>query len=221
MRAPLPVLVFGLAALSCSSAQADVYTMVDADGRVRYSNVPNDPRYRLYMREKTTSAGKADRVRVTLDKRSPGDNLFVNAALQRRPYHEQVLLAAKEHNLDPALIHAVIAVESNYSSDAVSPKGAIGLMQVMPATGIRFGASAKALRQPATNIRVGTRYLAWLLERFGGDVELALAGYNAGENAVLRHGERIPPFAETRAYVPRVIGYYEQFRGKQFASAER
>ncbi|HEY9396756.1 MAG TPA: lytic transglycosylase domain-containing protein [Burkholderiales bacterium] len=214
-------LVFAAAALSCAVAQADVYSMVDADGRVRFSNVPNDSRYKLYMREQSAPADKADRVRVTLDKRLPGGGLFANPALQRRPYHAHVLAAAKANDLDPALIHAVITAESNYSPMAVSPKGAIGLMQVMPTTGARFGVTAKALRQPDTNIRIGTQYLAWLLDRFDGDVELALAGYNAGENAVLRHGQRIPPYAETRAYVPRVIGYYEQLRGNRYVAAKR
>ncbi len=208
-------------ALSCAAVQADVYSMIDADGRVRFSNVPDDSRYKLYMREQSTPAGKAGRVRATLDKRLPGGGLFVNPTLQRRPYHEHVLAAAKANDLDPALIHAVIRAESNYSPMALSPKGAIGLMQVMPTTGARFGVTAKALRQPDTNIRIGTQYLAWLLDRFDGDVELALAGYNAGENAVLRHGQRIPPYAETRAYVPRVLGYYEQLRGKRYVTARR
>lgn len=214
-------LVFAVTVFSCAVAQADVYSMVDADGQVRFSNVPDDARYKLYMRDRSTPAGKAGRVRVTLDKRLPGGGLLVAPALQRRPYHDHVLAAAKAHHLDPALIHAVIRAESNYSPTALSAKGAIGLMQVMPATGMRFGVSAKALRQPDTNIRIGTQYLAWLLERFDGDVELALAGYNAGENAVLRYGQRIPPYAETRAYVPRVLSYYEQLRGNRYLTARR
>lgn len=209
-------------ALFCgSAAQADVYMLVEADGTVRYSNVPNDARYRLYMREPGTAEGKTGRVRVTLDPKLPGGGFPALPALKDRPYHDFVLKAAKAVELDPALIHAVIAAESDYRPTAVSPKGAIGLMQVMPATGSRFGVSAKALRTPEANIRAGTRYLAWLIERFKGDLELALAAYNAGENAVLRHGNRIPPFSETRAYVPRVLNLYDQLRGRHYASAGR
>lgn len=219
MRAAARI-ALGCALLVCGVARADVYVLVERDGTVRYSNVPDDPRYRLYMRERASAEGKAGRVRVTLDSKRPG-TLQMPTAMHRRPYHEHVLAAAKAYALDPALIHAVIAAESNYRPTAVSPKGAIGLMQVMPATGARYGVSAKALRRPETNIRVGARYLAWLIGHFQGDLELALAGYNAGENAVIRHGNRIPPFAETRAYVPRVLNYYDQFRGRAYAVAGR
>ncbi len=129
-----------------------------------------------------------------------------------RPFQGYVAIAGKAHGLDPDLLHAVIAVESNYNVNAVSPKGAIGLMQIMPATGQRYGVSAKDLRQPESNIRVGSRYLAELLQRFGYDLMLALAGYNAGEYAVIRHGMRIPPYAETQVYVTRVLRAYERLR---------
>jgi len=209
-----------LAAAAGGAAHADIYKLVEPDGTVRFTNVPDNPRYRLYMRERGNDEGKSGRARVTLDRRQ-GAGFNVNAALAARPYHEHVLAAAKAHDLDPALIHAVIAAESNYRAGAVSPKGAIGLMQVMPDTGARFGVSAKALRDPQVNIEVGTRYLAWLIDRFNGDLQLALAGYNAGELAVVRHGNRIPPYAETRAYVPRVLNFYDRLRGRQYASAER
>lgn len=220
MHAALARALFGCTLLACGAAQADVYTLVEPDGTVRYSNVPDDPRYRLYLRDNGKGT-EARRVRVTLDRRLPGGGFPVRPALGNRPYHADVLVAAKAYDLDPALIHAVIAVESDYRPNAVSPKGAIGLMQVMPATAERFGASAAELRRPAANIRIGTRYLAWLLEHFEGDVELALAGYNAGERSVARHGNRIPPYAETRAYVPRVLNLYDRLRGRHYASAER
>jgi soluble lytic murein transglycosylase-like protein len=122
---------------------------------------------------------------------------------------------ASANGLDPALVKAVVAVESAFDPAAVSPKGAIGLMQVIPATGERYGLQPdrrrsveQKLLDPATNVRIGTRYLADLLRRFDNDLVLALAGYNAGEGAVLRHARRVPPFAETRAYVELV----QQFR---------
>ena len=137
-----------------------------------------------------------------------------NPRLDGKPFHEQVLAAAKAHGVDSALVHAVIAAESNYQKNAVSPKGAIGLMQIMPETGARYGVRGPTLVKPDTNIGTGTRYLAELLEMFEGNLELALAGYNAGENAVLRYGMRIPPFAETRAYVARVKRIYAELRAR-------
>lgn len=112
---------------------------------------------------------------------------------------------AAARGLDPALVHAVIKAESAYRSEAVSPKGAVGLMQVMPATGRRFGVND--LAQPESNLRAGTTYLRHLLDRFD-DVSLALAAYNAGEGAVRRFGNAIPPYPETRGYVQEVLRSY-------------
>jgi soluble lytic murein transglycosylase-like protein len=202
--------LFCLLAFS-GAACADIYSFVDEDGTVRFSNVPTDPRYKLFLRE--PNAGKT----VVPGLRSPF-NSGLSADLSTRPYQNHVLEAAQTHKVDPALVHAVIAVESNYNVKAVSPKGALGLMQVMPATGLRYGVDAKRLRRPDINIKTGTRYLADLLEMFDGDVELALAGYNAGENAVIKYGRKIPPYRETQAYVPRVIGLYESWRAPKSVS---
>ena len=128
-------------------------------------------------------------------------------ALARRPFHQEIVRAAQRAGIDPALVHAVIRVESAYNSRAVSPKGATGLMQVIPGTGRRFG--VEDLLQPGANISAGTQYLSYLMRMFNGDLSLALAAYNAGENAVLRHGRRIPPYRETLGYVPRVLRTYE------------
>jgi hypothetical protein len=108
---------------------------------------------------------------------------------------------APEYELDPELVLAVIEVESNFDARAQSPKNAQGLMQLIPATAERFG--VKDVWDPEDNLRGGMAYLSWLLERFDGDVKLALAGYNAGENAVDRH-KGVPPYRETRAYVTRI-----------------
>lgn len=117
-------------------------------------------------------------------------------------YGAAIMDATEQANVSPALVLAVIVVESAGRSDAVSYAGAGGLMQLMPATATRFGVRERF--DPAQNIRGGVAYLDWLLRKFQGDAILALAGYNAGENAVLRHGG-VPPFDETRAYVPKVI----------------
>lgn len=124
----------------------------------------------------------------------------------REAYREHVAQAAREWRLDEALIEAVIAVESAFSPSAVSPKGAVGLMQLMPQTARRFGALDAS--DPAQNIRAGARYLRYLLDLFGGDLELALAAYNAGEGAVRRNGVRVPPFRETVEYVRKVRARY-------------
>lgn len=119
--------------------------------------------------------------------------------------------AAAETGVDYELLKAVVATESGFDPKAVSHRGAIGLMQLIPDTAVRFGVKAKAdatvaqqLTDPRTNIRAGARYLAWLLRRFDGRTELALAAYNAGEGAVDRAGRRIPPYPETRHYVSKV-----------------
>jgi soluble lytic murein transglycosylase-like protein len=123
-----------------------------------------------------------------------------------RPYARQIAIAADAAGLDPELVHAVIAVESAYQASAVSSKGAIGLMQLMPETAL-----ANGTRYPAdvsANLRAGTLHLKDLLARFDDILELALAAYNAGEGAVRRYGNAIPPYAETRRYVPAVLARY-------------
>lgn len=124
-----------------------------------------------------------------------------------RPFARQIAIAAHESGLDPELVHAVIAVESAYQPAAISPKGAVGLMQVMPET-----ASSHGVRDPAdvtANLRAGTRHLSGLMTRFDNRLDLVLAAYNAGEGAVRRHGNSVPPYAETRNYVPAVMGKYQ------------
>lgn len=121
--------------------------------------------------------------------------------------------AADRHGVDPKLVQAVIQVESAFAVSARSPKGALGLMQVMPATGARFGArSPEHLLDPAVNIDVGVRYLRVLGEQFGNRTELVLAAYNAGEGAVIRYGYQVPPYRETREYVRKIMDLYPDGR---------
>ena len=122
----------------------------------------------------------------------------------------EILAATIGTRVSPALVLAMISVESSGRSNAVSHAGAAGLMQLMPATAERFGVTDR--HDPVQNIQGGVAYMDWLLEEFGGDAVLALAGYNAGENAVKRHGG-VPPFDETRAYVPKVLAAWTVARG--------
>lgn len=116
---------------------------------------------------------------------------------------------ARRHDIDPLLLHAIAHVESRHNAQALSPAGARGVMQVMPATARRFGvAAAKALQEPRTNLEVSAAYLKTLQKRFGNNLTLVLAAYNAGEGAVEKHGRRIPPYAETQGYVTQVLDHY-------------
>jgi soluble lytic murein transglycosylase-like protein len=125
-------------------------------------------------------------------------------------WNQLIAWSAGRHEVDPRLVQAVIQVESAYEPAARSPKGAIGLMQLMPATAERYGApSAEALLDPRVNVDVGVRYLRALLDRFDQRTDLALAAYNAGEGAVVRHGYQVPPYRETQDYVRKVRGLYE------------
>lgn len=143
---------------------------------------------------------------------SPLIGLKPNASLKERRQHYRGLIdsTARQHQLWPELVHAVIRAESAYRADALSSAGACGLMQLMPGTAERF--KVRDIWDPAENVRGGATYLRYLLELFQGDLRLALAGYNAGENAVKRYGNLIPPYPETQEYVRKVL---------QFLHAER
>ncbi len=137
-------------------------------------------------------------VAATVDKAAIPGNL---AAM---PFATEIHSAARQAVLDPALVHAVIHVESRHNPVARSPKGALGLMQVLPGTAARYGV-ANPMQSVEENLRAGTRYLRDLMGLFDGRIELVLAAYNAGENAVMRHGQQIPPYRETQKYVPAVL----------------
>lgn len=127
-----------------------------------------------------------------------------------KKYDDHIKKAAIQYAIDPYLVKALVKVESNFNSEAVSPKGAIGVMQLMPGTAKDNGVSKPF--DPAENIRGGVKYLKRLMSLFKGNLELALAGYNAGENAVIKYGYKIPPYSETVNYVEKVLTHYDYLK---------
>jgi soluble lytic murein transglycosylase-like protein len=178
---------------SAVAAHSKIYTYVDADGQRHYTDVPDSNRYRLL-------------VLSPQDRTASGDRYDSSLLAKAGRYDSIIEKAALSASVEPNLLRAVIVVESGFNSRAVSKRGAVGLMQLMPATATRFGVSNPY--DPRENVHAGARYLKFLINRFGQDVRLALAAYNAGEDAVERNGGRIPPFTETMAYVPRVLKIY-------------
>jgi len=182
-------------------AHADIYRYVDQDGKVHFTNVPPDSRFKLYLATEKEPSPVANTITHRYRPYSPAD---------RKKYHAHVMAAARAFQLEPALIHAVISAESGYNPLARSPKGAKGLMQLMPATARRYGVDNPL--DPKQNIEGGSAYLRYLLTLFGNDLQLALAAYNAGEGAVMEYGHRIPPYRETTQYVPKVLSYYKRYK---------
>jgi soluble lytic murein transglycosylase-like protein len=194
------LLVAGVIALGAGSVRADLYGFVDGDrvSVIVSDTPPDDPRYKLFKK------GTAGRF-VTLPPEPPaGEELRLDK------YGSHIHAAAEETRIDPALIHSVIVVESGYNPAARSHAGAVGLMQLMPGTAKRYGVTNRL--DPAQNIRGGARYLRDLMHMFDDNLQLVLAAYNAGEHAVMKYGNRIPPYRETVAYVPRVLRLYRKYR---------
>lgn len=207
LRRPTLRLAGALAAcLACGGALADLYGYVDEKGVPHLSNVPLDSRYYLFKKEPPRPTMP---VPVPMEPPAAGKTARIDPAL-RKQYSPLIANVAKRHQLDAALLHAVVAVESGYNPKAVSPRGAIGLMQLMPDTARRY--AVRNMWDPRENLDAGARYLRDLMALFGNDLALALAAYNAGEEAVIQSGNRIPPFAETRSYVPRVLRHYRHYR---------
>lgn len=214
---------FGIALAIVSPARAEVWGYVDDKGIAHFAAEKLDERYELYFRG-GESFDTADGVRTARPVTVPsGAASKLLAFFEISPDYKQVQhhlrAASKANDIDVELLKAVIATESGFDARAVSPKGAIGLMQVMPSTAQRYGVSAdrkvtveRKLADPAVNIRTGSRYLRYLMDTFAGNVELALAAYNAGEGAVLRAGKRVPNFPETRNYVKTVMQLYAMLK---------
>ena len=208
-----------LAALAATAgiAHADLWVYRDETGKAHFAPTQVDARYQLFYRGTTNLDAPPAPTPVPPDFEGAGE--IIRNRVSGHPnvarFTPLIEQHASRHGLDPALVKALVAVESAFDPNAVSPKGAVGLMQIIPATAERYGITGDAkrsieqkLKDPTINVRIGTRYLADLLKRFENDAVLALAGYNAGEYAVERYDRRVPPFPETRAYVTLV----QQFR---------
>jgi soluble lytic murein transglycosylase-like protein len=193
MALRLAFLITTLLTASGVAANPKIYTYLDAQGQRHYTDVPDNNRYRLL-------------VLSPQDRTASGDRYDQQLLAKATQYDAIIEHAAVSSAVEPNLLRAVIVVESGFNSRAVSKRGAVGLMQLMPATASRFGVSNRY--DARQNVHAGAQYLKFLMDRFGHDIRLALAAYNAGEDAVERCGGQIPPFTETMAYVPRVLKIY-------------
>ena len=183
------------------TARADIYAYADEKGVKHFTNIPGlDKRYKLVRKEGPVAP------RAAMTSFMPSD-----AEIQR--YQSIVTAASRTHGVDASLVHAVISAESAYNPRAVSRAGAQGIMQLLTDTARRYGVTNAM--DPVENIHGGVKYLKDLLAMFNGNAELAVAGYNAGENAVIRYGNRIPPYAETVNYVPKVMDFYRKFQARK------
>ena len=206
----LAVILFALSA----AAHADIWGFVDEHGVAHLSDHQVDERYYLFKKEVpapsplAVAAGSAEADGLVA---AHADRINRARRTQLAPL---VSAVAKEHGIDAALLHAVIAVESGYNTHARSSKGAAGLMQLMPETAQRY--AVKNVWDPRDNLHGGARYLRDLIALFRDNLSLALAAYNAGEAAVVQAGNRIPPYPETRSFVPKVLDHYARYRVQQF-----
>lgn len=177
---------------------ADIYKYVDKYGRVTLTDKPQNSDYKQLVR---TWKGWEE---------ASSQIAFQDFEVNRERHTPLIDDIASRYGLPAPLLHAVISAESAYDSNAVSRAGAVGLMQLMPETAKRYGVINR--RNPTDNIDAGTRYLRDLLAMFDNNLALALAAYNAGENAVKKYGNQIPPYDETRKYVNKVFDYYKQYQ---------
>jgi hypothetical protein len=184
------LLIFAVILLNDSVSHADIYKYVDEEGVIHLTNLPTEQNvpYVLVMKEK----------RVIFQ---------LNGDITR--YDDLIDKASEKYRIDSALVKAIIKAESNFNHRAVSPVGARGLMQLMPATAASL--QVKDSFHPENNIDGGVRYLRYLMNLFNGNLPLVLAAYNAGENTVLRYNNRIPPYPETQTYVRRVLDYFNRY----------
>ncbi len=237
--------------LAHGAARADLWSYVDEQGTAHFAAEQVDARYQLYFKgsdvtqlnltaeSRLSNVGASARTAPGLRPRDSGAPAFkvpqrfatIDDSRSYKAVQKHLRAAAKQHAVDYELLKAVVAAESGFDPQAVSPKGAVGLMQLLPTTAAQYGVVAdragqkdrkgqpvavqsveQKLTDPRTNIFAGARYLSYLLKLFNGEVALAVAAYNAGEGAVQRAGNRLPNYKETQGYVRTVLGLYGVFK---------
>lgn len=193
----LPATLGCIFLLSASTPlHADIYRYEDEEGIIHFTDAPTDRRFKIFMRDLRKDRQLRTRLQIT-------------GRVNPAEYENIIRASADKYGVSAPLIKAVIQAESGYNPNAVSPKGASGLMQLMPGTARSLKVSNSF--DPKDNVEGGVKYLRFLLDTFRGDVSLALAAYNAGLNKVARFGG-IPPYAETRTYVNRVLSYMQSYQ---------
>lgn len=185
-----------VAICSALPASADIYRYEDEEGNLFFTDAPTDKRFKVFLRDL-----KKDRQLRT--------KLRMSASVNPAEYEQIISTTAQKYGVNPSLVKAVIHAESGYNPKAVSPKGASGLMQLMPATARSLNVADSF--NPRDNVEGGVKYLRFLLDTFKGNVSLALAAYNAGLSKVAKYGG-IPPYQETRTYVDRVMSYMQTYQ---------
>ena len=202
------VLASVLSVSTATAAYAGMFGYTDETGRVHLSTQPLDSRYSPIP---AGPAGKPAAALPAVNKQAGATRLPAVRPVKADPglaqrYKQLVHTTAVRNDISPQLLHAIISVESGYDVDAVSHRGARGLMQLMPTTAARFG--VKRLSDPNENLKAGARYLSYLLDMFDNRLALAIAAYNAGEGTVRRFNNRVPPYPETQQYVAKVLATY-------------
>lgn len=200
------VLAVCLLAAPFAAGAGDVYSYVDEDGVIHFTNTPSDSRYRQVRRTKEV----AGLYRSQPAPRGAPESRQLPAAGRPGPYLDHIRTASAKYKLPEALILAVMAVESNFDPRALSDKGAMGLMQLMPGTARDLYVSDAW--DPAQNIEGGSRYLRLLANQYAGDMIRTLAAYNAGPDAVRRAGDAVPDIPETKEYVRKVVALYQAYK---------
>lgn len=212
-------MLFLLALTVSNLAIADIYKYVDANGRVTYTNLrtPHSESSRHSL-AKLIIKTPENHYKFRGDNSYPtlyhsfsdsfGNNRYGSRSVRRDKFSNLIAHAANRNGVEEKLVHAVIQTESAYNASAVSRAGAVGLMQLMPDTARRYGVTNRT--DPVQNVDGGTRYLRDLLSMFNYNLHLAVAAYNAGENAVIRHNNSIPPYPETQNYVRQVLSLYRR-----------
>ena len=229
VRLAVVMALLGLLVLSAAPVRADIWGYIDDKGTPHFSSFQVDERYEVFLREQSepepyrvqplnhpeASALAAEEPAVAPPPPPPRMRVYFEGLPSYKSVQHLLQEASTKHGIDYALLQALIATESGFDSRAVSPKGAVGLMQLIPPTAERYGVKAgknvsieKKLTDPVVNIRAGASYLSDLIKMFPGQIELALAAYNAGEGAVQRAGNNIPNYPETKNYVKTVMQLY-------------